>query len=237
MSREYISCADTAKLIRQAIKEAFPASNSLFVRMSIPAALRLPSNGWTARTNNKSKPLPPVSRRPILTARLTSKARSSTCSTASRFASAPTRSAATARTLMRRVERAISRLIALAENFERDGIACPTVAQYRNGELFNLQLSGLHTGSNTQTVQQDIRAALYKSSDRLAEDQQDRRAAFSPPTTTGIAVPAGPALPLSPSILSMSKELPKMLNQLGPDFGASAAPSALVCRGCRRHLV
>lgn len=24
MSREYISCADTAKLIRQAIKEAFP---------------------------------------------------------------------------------------------------------------------------------------------------------------------------------------------------------------------
>lgn len=53
-----------------------------------------------------------------------------------------------------------------AGNFKSDGIEKPTMKQYRNGDLWTVQLSGLHTYGN-ESVQAEINAALHKHSDRL----------------------------------------------------------------------
>ena len=169
MSREYISCADTAKLIRQAIKEAFPGVK-FSVRSHVYSGGASITVEWLDGPNEQQVET------------VTNRFEASYFDGSIDFKGSifhmldgkPVRFGADSIRCNRSnsdeaIERAISRVYrTFAENFERDGIACPTVAQYRNGALFNLQLSGLHTGSNTQTVQQDIRAALYKSSDRLA---------------------------------------------------------------------
>jgi len=68
------------------------------------------------------------------------------------------------------VARAIDRVFRRFEgNFTRDGIQKPTVDDYENGRLFNVQLSGLHHHGN-QSVQHEIRAVLSKHSDRLKVD-------------------------------------------------------------------
>jgi hypothetical protein len=66
------------------------------------------------------------------------------------------------------VQEAINRLFRrFAGNFSADGIDKPTIENYRDGSLWNLRLSGLHTWSN-DSVQAEINRALYKQSDRLA---------------------------------------------------------------------
>lgn len=47
-------------------------------------------------------------------------------------------------------------------NFEQDGVAKPTIEQWKKGELWRVQLSGRHD------VQSEIHRALSKNSDRLA---------------------------------------------------------------------
>lgn len=65
------------------------------------------------------------------------------------------------------VSRAIDRVFARYEgNFKRDNIAKPTVEAFNNGDLYRVQLSGLHHHGN-QSVQHEIRQALTKHSDRM----------------------------------------------------------------------
>ncbi len=64
------------------------------------------------------------------------------------------------------VEKAIdSVFMKYAGNFKRDGMGRPALAEFRSGKLWNAQLSGLHNYGN-QSVQQEIFAALHKKSDR-----------------------------------------------------------------------
>lgn len=65
------------------------------------------------------------------------------------------------------VARAIDRVYARYQgNFERDGIAKPTVEDYNHGRAWRVQLSGLHHHGN-QSVQHEISQVLWKHSDRL----------------------------------------------------------------------
>lgn len=65
------------------------------------------------------------------------------------------------------VSRAIDRVYARYQgNFERDGIAKPAVEDFNNGNLYRVQLSGLHHHGN-QSVQHEVRQVLAKHSDRL----------------------------------------------------------------------
>ncbi|WP_175992694.1 LPD29 domain-containing protein [Burkholderia vietnamiensis] len=48
-------------------------------------------------------------------------------------------------------------------NFERDGIARPTVEDYRNGALWNVRLSGLHDW-NGRSLSHDVNMVLHKHS-------------------------------------------------------------------------
>lgn len=62
------------------------------------------------------------------------------------------------------IERAIGAVYRrFVGNFERDGVACPTVEDYRAGRLWHLRLSGLHdwNGRNTQHL---IDEAMHKHS-------------------------------------------------------------------------
>jgi hypothetical protein len=69
------------------------------------------------------------------------------------------------------IEKAIGRVFSKYQgNFVRDGIARPTVAAYRNGDLYTVQLTGLHHNGN-QSVQHEIRSSLFKHSDRLTVDR------------------------------------------------------------------
>lgn len=55
----------------------------------------------------------------------------------------------------------------LRGNFERDGIAKPTVAQYKTGSLWRVQLSGLHFYGG-QSVQDEVSRHLQKLSRAVA---------------------------------------------------------------------
>ncbi|MGX8291508.1 LPD29 domain-containing protein [Xanthomonas oryzae] len=57
-------------------------------------------------------------------------------------------------------------------NFKRDGIAKPTLSDYYSGELCNARLSGLH-----QCIAVEIKVALGKHSDRLKVDKSATAAA------------------------------------------------------------
>ncbi len=61
-------------------------------------------------------------------------------------------------------------------NFKRDGIAKPTLSDYYSGALWNAQLSGLHVYGN-QCIAGEINAALSKHSDRLKVDKSVTAAA------------------------------------------------------------
>jgi hypothetical protein len=65
------------------------------------------------------------------------------------------------------IERAIDRVYAKYEqSFARDKLDKPSVHDFQNGNLYRVQLSGLHHEGN-QSVQQEIHSALRKHSDRL----------------------------------------------------------------------
>jgi hypothetical protein len=51
-------------------------------------------------------------------------------------------------------------------NFRDAGIERPTVAQYRNGKLWDIRLPGLHN-DGLQSVQADVERTLAKHSDRM----------------------------------------------------------------------
>lgn len=65
------------------------------------------------------------------------------------------------------VSRAIDQFARMfAGNLRRDGIEKPTAAQWRSGTLLSLQLSGVHF-SFSRSVHSEIAAILAKNSDRL----------------------------------------------------------------------
>ena len=65
------------------------------------------------------------------------------------------------------VQAAIDRVFRrYAGNFSEAGIGKPTVEQWRKGKLWDVRLPGLHHFGN-QSVMADVNEALYKNSDRM----------------------------------------------------------------------
>lgn len=74
------------------------------------------------------------------------------------------------------VARAIARVYReLGEHFERHGRAMPTVEQYRRGELWNMTFPDVHT-NGLESVQADVNKALGKHSDRLKVEKSNTAA-------------------------------------------------------------
>jgi len=167
-TRKYLSCAETAKLVRAALKEAFPGVK-FGVRSSTYSMGASMSVTWTDGPNNAQVE--------AITDRFTGSyfdgsidykgsvyhmlngeqvsfgADSIHCN---RSYTEPTIQAVIDRIFRR-----------YAGNFSADGIAKPTVYDYQHGNLWNVRLSGLHHFGN-DSVQSEINRTLYKQSDRLA---------------------------------------------------------------------
>jgi Large polyvalent protein associated domain 29 len=166
MSREYVSCADTAKLIRAALKEALSGVKFSVQSKTYSGGASI-TVGWVDGPNEAQVK-----------------------AVAGRFAGATfdgmidLKSSVTSLyngkevrfgadfVFYRRefsdaaVEKAIDSVFAkYVGNFKADGIAKPALEDFRKGKLWNVQLSGLHNYGN-QSVQADIHAWLGKKSDR-----------------------------------------------------------------------
>lgn len=168
MSREYISCADTAKLIRQAIKEAFPGVK-FSVRSHVYSGGASITVEWLDGPNEQQ--VETVTNRfeaSYFDGMIDYKG-----SIYHMLDGKPVRFGADSIRCNRSfsdaaVDRAIARVCrTYAEDFERDGIEAPTVAQYKHGDLFNVRLSSFDDASH-KTLQSEIRTAMSKHSDRLA---------------------------------------------------------------------
>ena len=170
-TRKSLSCAETAKLVRQALKEAFPGIK-FGVRSSTYSMGASISVSWTDGPNNAQ--VEAVADRfsgsyfdgsidykgsvyhMMNGEQISFGADSIHCNRSYSDDS---------------VKTAIDRIFRrFAGNFSTDGIAKPTVEKYRNGDLWQVQLSGLHNWGN-ESVQAEITRALYKHSDRLAVAQ------------------------------------------------------------------
>jgi Large polyvalent protein associated domain 29 len=164
--REYLSCAETAKLIRAALKQALPGVKFSVQSKTYSGGASI-TVGWVDGPNEAQVK-----------------------AVAGRFAGATfdgmidLKSSVTSiyqgkevrfgsdYVFYRRefsdamVQSAIDSVFAkYAANFKADGIAKPTLEDFSKGKLWNVQLSGLHNYGN-QSVQADIHALLGKKSDR-----------------------------------------------------------------------
>jgi hypothetical protein len=164
MSRKYLSCAETAKLVRVALKEAFPGIK-FGVRSSTYSMGASMSVSWVDGPN--SAQVEAVTR----------------CFTGSYFDGSIDYKGSVYHMLNGEpvsfgadfihctraysesmIQAAIDRVFRrFAGNFSADGIAKPTVEDYQRGRLWSVYLCGLN-----DSLQTEISHALCKQSDRLA---------------------------------------------------------------------
>lgn len=167
MSRKYLSCAETAALVRQALKEAFPGVK-FSVRSKTYSGGASMNVDWLDGPNcAQVEAVTGVFEGSYFDSGIDYKgsvfhmldgeqvhfgADSIHCNRSYSEAS---------------VQAAIDRVYrSFTGNFKEAGIAKPTVGQYKRGDLWSLQLPGLHFFGN-QSVQSEIGQVLYKNSDRL----------------------------------------------------------------------
>lgn len=167
MSTKYLTCAETAKLIRQALKEAFP-DVKFSVRSNTYSGGASISVLWIDGPNTKQvEAVAGVFEASYFDGMIDYKgsifhmmdgqqihfgADSIHCNRSYSDAA---------------VQRAIDAVYRRLEgNFLRDEQPKPTVEQYNTGKLWNERLSGLHYYGN-QCIQAEISEVLYKRSDRL----------------------------------------------------------------------
>lgn len=167
MSTKYLTCAETAKLVRQALKEAFPG-----VKFSVRS--KTYSGGASLRVEWTDGPN--VAQVEAVACRFKASYFDGSIDYQGaiyhmldgqqvRFGAdyincAREYSDAAVQGAIDRVRRRF------AGNFSEAGIETPTVEQWRSGKLWNVRLPGLHLYGN-QCVMADINEALYKHSDRM----------------------------------------------------------------------
>lgn len=167
MSTKYLTCADTAKLVRQALKEAFPG-----VRFSVRG--KTYSGGASLRVEWLDGPN-------------VAQVEAVACHFEASYFDASIDYRGSIRHMMdgqqvqlgadsinctreysdAAVQAAIDRVFRrYAGDFSEAGIGKPTVEQWRTGKLWDVHLPSLHQFGN-QSVMADVNAALYKNSDRM----------------------------------------------------------------------
>lgn len=167
MSRKYLSCAETAALVRQALKEAFP-DVKFSVRSKTYSGGASMTVAWTDGPNSAQVgAVTSVFEGSYFDGGIDYKgsvyhmmdgvqvhfgADSIHCERSYSEASVQTAIDCVYRNLQ--------------GNFTEAGLERPSVEQYRRGELWTVQLPGLHYYGN-QNVQGEIRLVLCKRSDRM----------------------------------------------------------------------
>lgn len=167
-TREFLSCAETAALLRQALKEAFPGVKfsvksktysggaSISIRWTDgpneaqvdTIAKRFKGAYFDSTIDYKGAVFHMLDGKPVHFG--------ADYIHTNRDDSKPA------------IERAIDRVFKrLHGNFREAGIERPTVEQFNRGDLFLVKLPGLHEWGN-ESVQAEIRKVLAKSSDRLS---------------------------------------------------------------------
>lgn len=171
MASKYISCADTAKLIRQALKESFPGIK-FSVRSSTYSGGASINVGWTDGPNEKQvEAVAGVFSGAYFDGQQDYKG-----STYALVDGIQTRFGAdfifcnrraSDAAIERAIERAISQVCSYyAGNLKELGIPTPTLEQYRKGELRNVL--PMANSTDYWSLQSLIGRRIYKNSDRLA---------------------------------------------------------------------
>lgn len=167
MSREYISCADTAALIRKSLKESFPGIK-FSVRSSTYSGGASINVRWTDGPNTAQvEAVAGVFSGSYFDGQTDYKGSTYALVDGKQvrfgadfiFCNRSSSDAA--------VQRAINQVCRyFAGNFAEKNIPVPTVAQYRSGELYRAQI--MDNGSDYWSLQSLISRAMGKASDRLA---------------------------------------------------------------------
>lgn len=170
MSREYISCADTAALIRKSLKESFPGVK-FSVRSSTYSGGASINVGWTDGPNAAQvEAVADVFSGAYFDGMTDYKGSTYALMDGKQvkfgadfiFCNRSSSDAA--------VQRAINQVCrAFAGNFAEKNIPVPTVAQFRSGDLRGVDL--MDNGSDYWALDSLIRRAMGKASDRLAVDK------------------------------------------------------------------
>ncbi|HDR9169540.1 TPA: hypothetical protein QDB40_003537 [Burkholderia vietnamiensis] len=164
----YLSCADTAKLVRTSLKEAFPGVK-FSVKSSVYSGGASIGVRWTDGPNDAQVEA------------VTNRYRGSYFDSSIDFQGSVHHMMTTPEGFRAvrmgadyintsrdfsdaAVQRAINTVYRrFMGNFTQDGIACPTVEDYRTGWLWNVRLSGLHDW-NGRSLAHDVNLALHKHS-------------------------------------------------------------------------
>ncbi|MES1979750.1 MAG: LPD29 domain-containing protein [Pseudomonadota bacterium] len=167
MSSKYISCADTAKLIRQALKESFPGIKFSVTSKTYSGGASI-NVGWIDGPNDAQvQAVAGIFSGAYFDGQTDYKG-----STYALVDGIQTRFGADFIFFNRRdsdaaVQRAIDRVSRdYAGNFAARSIAPPAVADYRSGDLYTVY--PMDAGDSYWNLQSIIRRVLAKSSDRLA---------------------------------------------------------------------
>lgn len=162
-----LSCAETAKLVRQALRESFPGVK-FSVRSSTYSMGASITVNWTDGPNaTQVESVAGVFAGSYFDGSIDYKGYLRHVMDGEEVSFGADSIHCTRHYSDAAVNRAIDRVMRkYSGNFERDGIARPTVEQYRSGNLRSVQLSGLHYYGG-QCVQSEISQVLASASDRL----------------------------------------------------------------------
>jgi hypothetical protein len=167
MTSKYFTCAETAKLVRQSLKEAFP-DVKFSVRSSTYSGGASIGVSWTDGPN--AAQVEAITRG--FKASYFDGSIDYQGSIHHMMDGQRVRFGADYITTNRRhsdtaVQSAIDRMFRrYAGNFSQSGVSKPTLEQFRSGELYSVQLPGIHWDGSS-SVQTMIHAALAKHTDRL----------------------------------------------------------------------
>lgn len=167
MSSKYVSCADTAKLVRQALKESFPGIKFSVTSKTYSGGASI-NVGWTDGPNDAQvEAVGGVFSGGYFDGSIDLKG-----STYALVDGLQVRFGADFIFFNRRysdavIEKAIAQVCRYyAGNIKEQGLEVPTVAQYRGGELF--RVFPMKDSADYWSFQSLINRALCKSSDRMA---------------------------------------------------------------------
>ncbi|WP_205183678.1 LPD29 domain-containing protein [Burkholderia sp. LMG 13014] len=168
----YLSCAETAKLVRAALKEAFPGVK-FGVRSSTYSMGASISVRWMDGPNTKQvDAVVSVFEGSYFDGSIDYKGSVHHMTTTPDGFQRVNMGADSVHTSREYSDAAIARACEAVYrrfrgNFDADGLECPTVEQYRTGALWRTRLTGLH-GWNNRNIQDEVNEALYKHSFVLA---------------------------------------------------------------------
>ncbi|HDR8994483.1 TPA: hypothetical protein QDB01_000360 [Burkholderia vietnamiensis] len=164
----YLSCAETSKLVRAALKEAFPGVK-FSVRSSTYSMGASISVRWIDGPNTKQvDSVVRVFEGSYFDGSIDYKGSVHHMTTTPEGFQRISMGADSVHTSRDHSDEAITRACEAVYrrfkgNFEQDGIGCPTVEQYRTGALWRLRLTGLH-GWNNRNLQDEVNEVLWKHS-------------------------------------------------------------------------